>query len=143
MEQGNFESQTGAEASDMELIATASSDEALPGPNFEGDRTVWENTISLTLQSGGSEQAQEELSPALTSDDDDEEQDELDGLHALDGADIDLTEPVVQEASLLDHETDELGETEAPNVVTDDSKSRSKKRGGHRLAAPRGPSRSR
>jgi hypothetical protein len=142
MEQGNFESQRGGGADDLGVTAAASSDNALLGPNFEGDRSIWENTISLTLQNGGTDEAQEELAPPSSSDED-EDEDELDGLRTLDNTRLDLTEDVLQEASLLDHETETLGETESPELRTDDGHSHAKKRGGHARKTPRAPSRTR
>lgn len=44
---------------------------------------------------------------------------------------MDLTDETIQEASLLDHETDELGEVESPNLRTDDTHTHGKRRGGH------------
>lgn len=49
--------------------------------------------------------------------------------HALD--EIDLTEEAIQEASLLDHESDELGEVESPTLRTDDTHTHGRRRGGH------------
>jgi hypothetical protein len=140
MEQGNFESQRGGESADMWVNAAPPTDEAMVGPNFETDRSIWENTVSMSMENGGPEGAQHDASPDALLDD---EQD--DGMRMIerDESGIDLTESVIQEASLFDHESDVLGETEPPPaIVTDDSKSHGKKRGGHApksaRPAPRG-----
>jgi hypothetical protein len=59
--------------------------------------------------------------------------------HALD--EIDLTEEAIQEASLLDHEGDEMGEVESPNLRTDDTHTHGRRRGGHGPDNPRKRSR--
>lgn len=134
VEQGNFESQRGGEAFDLWLSSNPLGDAALTGPNFEVDHSVWESTASLALQNGSPELAQQAASPRTPSSDGEQREDEEDyeGIGA-DG-DIDLTESVIQEASLLDHEADELGETESPSLSTDDNHTHAKRRGGH---APR------
>jgi hypothetical protein len=122
-EQGNFESARGGENEELWMSSAARTDDAITGPNFEVDHDVWENTVNLSIQNGETAS----VDPLV------EEQD--DGLHMLDddveSEDIDLTESVIQEASLLDHEGEELGETESPEINTDDSKSHGKRRGGH------------
>jgi hypothetical protein len=130
MEQGNYESSRGGDGSDMWVNSAASSDEALPGPNFEGDRSIWENTVSLAMQSGGTDGAQANVAPSLPSADDDEDEIDDDDIDEHD-ADIDLTEGAIHDGSLLDHEGAELGETESPEINTDDTGSHAKKRGGH------------
>jgi hypothetical protein len=67
-----------------------------------------------------------------------------DGLHAVEDrntGDIDLTQNAVQEASLFDHEAEELGETEEPHVlITDDAHTHAKHHGAQAAptrAAPR------
>jgi len=116
-EQGNFESARGGENDELWVSSAASSDEALPGPNFEADKDVWENTVSLMLQNG-----EGAVSNPLVEDEDSASDD---GLHAIadrDSGDIDLTQSSVQEASLFDHEVAEPGETEGPHtVITEDS----------------------
>ena len=132
-EQQNFESQRGGDAADMWVNSASASDEALPGPNYEGERSVWENTVSMSMENGGPEGAQSKVSPAVPDEDEDEREDDV-----LDAAsdDVDLTETNIQEASLLDHEGDELGEIESPSVQTDDTHTHGKRRGGH--ARPHG-----
>jgi hypothetical protein len=122
MDQGNFESELRGDAADP-------SDAALTGPNFESDKDVWENTVSLSLQNEGADE------DALIEDEDDA----LDA--ALDENDgLDLTENTIHSGSLLDSETDELGETREPNVVTEDGHLHGKPRGGHKKPRAGGPS---
>lgn len=35
---------------ELAIVEGAPSDDALPGPNFDPDQTVWESTIDLSLQ---------------------------------------------------------------------------------------------
>jgi hypothetical protein len=136
-EQGNFESARGGENDELWASSSANGDEALPGPNFEVDHDVWENTVNLTLQNGESA-ASDPLIEGEEGDDD--------GLHLIEGEgaeEVDLTEPVIHEASLLDHEAAEFGETESPNPRTDDSKTHAQKRGGHAPKARSSASRAR
>lgn len=130
-EQRNFESERGGDAADLSLNDEPPSDEALTGPNYEADKSVWEKTAGLTLQSGGIEQAKEELAPPLPSDDSGDDDDRLrDGSQALD-----LTDGDIRELSMLDHEAATLGDTEAPVLRTDDSRTETKRRGGSAPAA--------
>ena len=98
---------------------------------------MWENTVSLAMQNGGTDGATVEVTQVAVDD-----EDQQDGVRDIDplGGDVDLTEPVIQEASLLDHEGEELGEVEPPSIRTEDSKSHGKRRGGH---APKGAGASR
>ncbi len=143
IEQGNFESQRGGEAAELWLSSNPPSDDALTGPNFEADHDVWETTAGLVMQSGSADEAQEAASTAPPSSEElpAAERDEDDELDLE--ADLDLSEPVIQEASLLDREGDEPGETEAPGLSTDDSHSHAKRRGGHALRRGRPGARAR
>jgi hypothetical protein len=120
-EQGNFES---TYDDSIELSEGPQSDDALVGPNFEERNDIWENTVNLTLQGG------EEDEPLVD--------DHVDGLRFMEDDDeqtssdeLDLTENVLHEASLLDQEGEELGETKSPSLRTEDSRSHKKPRGGH------------
>ena len=127
-DQGNFESLRGGESDELWASSSASSDGAMPGPNFEVDHDVWENTVNLTMQNGA-----RATSDPLVEDNDD-------GMHVVEdeeSGDVDLTESVIQEGSLLDHETEELGETQAPESRTDDSHMHGKMRGGHKSKTTR------
>jgi hypothetical protein len=130
-EQGNFESSRGGESSELWVNDAAPSDDALPGPNFDGERSIWENTVSMTMENGGARGAQGAVSPRGPSDDDDELADEDGLLSSGHDGDVDLTESSIRDGSLLDHEASELGETASPRVQTDDTHSYAKKRGGH------------
>ncbi|MET0340342.1 MAG: hypothetical protein ABW252_05040 [Polyangiales bacterium] len=142
-EQRNYESARGGEATELWANSAPPSDEPLAGPNFDADRSVWERTISVSMENGGPEGAQNALSPSLTSDEEDEDADD-DGLHASGhDDDVDLTESSIHDGSLLDHEGEELGETEAPRVQTDDTHSHAKRRGGHAPKGARSPQRAR
>lgn len=121
-QQGNFESEYEDSA---ELSEGPRSDEALPGPNFEATSDVWENTVNLTLQGGeqGEPLVDEHVDGMRFMEDDDEE---------TSSDDLDLTENAVHEASLLDSESDEQGETKSPEIRTEDGHMHNKPRGGHK-----------
>jgi hypothetical protein len=111
-EQGNFESERGATDDEP-----ASSDGALPGPSFDVDKSVWENTVNLTMQNGA-----DAVCDPFVEDDDSARDRALHTFHDRKTGDIDLTQNSVQDASLFDHETAEPGETEPPHrVVTEAS----------------------
>lgn len=143
-EQPNYESARGGEAQDMWVNAAPPSDDAITGPNFDTDRSVWERTVSMSMENGGPQGAQNAVSPSLTSDDEEGRDDDEDGLHVAghDG-DVDLTENAIHDGSLLDREAEELGETEAPALQTDDTHSRAKRRGGHTPKGAHSPQRAR
>lgn len=124
-EQGNFESSRGGENDELWASSSATSDEALTGPNFEVDKDVWENTVSLTLQNGANS-----VSDPLVEDEDSANDDGLHAVENRDAGDIDLTQNAVQEASLFDHEAEEPGETEEPHVlITEDAHTHAKHHG--------------
>lgn len=132
-EQGNFESSRGGENDEL-WSSSSANDEALTGPNFEVDKDVWENTVNLTLQNGAGA-----VSDPLVEDDDSASDDGLHAVEDRDTGDIDLTQNAVQEASLFDHEAEELGETEEPRVlITEDAHTHAKHHGVQ--AAPARPS---
>jgi hypothetical protein len=123
-EQGNFESSRGGENDEL-WAGSSASDEALTGPNFEVDKDVWENTVSLTLQNGAGA-----VSDPLVEDEDSASDDGLHAVEDREAGDIDLTQNAVQEASLFDHEAEELGETEEPHVlITEDAHTHAKHHG--------------
>jgi hypothetical protein len=120
-EQGNFESQYD---DSTELSEGPRSDDALTGPNFEPGNDVWENTVNLTLQ--GSE------------DDEPLVDDHVDGMRFMEDDDettssdeLDMTENALHEVSLLDREGEEQGETDSPQLRTEDGGTHKKPRGGH------------
>ncbi|HEY6881141.1 MAG TPA: hypothetical protein VI299_24110, partial [Polyangiales bacterium] len=121
-EQGNFESEYD---DSTELSEGPQSDDALSGPNFDPNNDVWENTVNLTLQ--GSDDGE----PLID--------DHVDGLRFMEdddettsSDDLDLTDNAVHDASLLDGESDEYGETKSPSLRTDDAHSHNRPRGGHK-----------
>jgi hypothetical protein len=127
-EQGNFESAYD-ESVERYVSEESRNDDALAGPNFDPDSDVWENTVNLTLQGG------EALMGPLVDD-------HIDGMRVVEGEDeqtesddVDLTQNTVTDASLLDREGDEYGETASPEVTTEDAHTHAQKRGGHRSKA--------
>jgi hypothetical protein len=123
-DQGNFESEYD-ESIERYVSEEARSDDALSGPNFESGNDVWESTVNLTLQGGESA-----VGPLVD--------DRIDGMSFVEDDDeetesesVDLTENTVRDASLLDSESDEYGETRSPAVTTEDGHTHAKKRGGH------------
>jgi hypothetical protein len=109
-QQGNFESSEGGDTTELSITAEAPSDDPLTGPAFEQEGSVWESSVELSLEEGGSAEAMADASPAGT------EQNQ--GLSPV-SQEIDLTGDSVQEASLLDEEAGELGEVESPDVRAD------------------------
>jgi hypothetical protein len=136
-EQGNFESEYD-ESVERYVSEESRNDDALAGPNFDAGSDVWENTVNLTLQGG-----EAPVGPLVD--------DHIDGMRVVEDEDeqtesddVDLTQNTVTDASLLDRESDEYGETESPEVTTEDAHTHAKKRGGHRpKAKPASTSRTR
>lgn len=87
------------------------------------------------LRDGTAEPHASALAPPPTPDDFD------DYLGSVD--ELDLTDDSVHDASLLDHETDVLGEVASPRLRTEDSQMHGKPRGGHvrRSVRPNGRAR--
>jgi len=119
-EQGNFESLDG-EGAEMSITGNPLSDAALTGPSFEVDQTLWDSTIDLSIQSGGVDEVAAELSGNGQPDEPEEDSEQRD---------LDLTEDVIREASLLDEESNEPGEVTSPEVKTDDIGTHRRRRGG-------------
>lgn len=120
VEQGD-ETNLRMEGSGLSLTGAPESDQAFAGPNFEANQDVWENTINLALQEG-TEDALEALAPASSAveiemADIDEEGEFLEEPET----ELDLTQSVVREGSLFDHEVGETGEVESPRLETDDT----------------------
>jgi hypothetical protein len=101
-----------------------------------GSLRSWERALLKAMANGKSEQAASGFPPPrltrpLRSTRRGPQ--ELDGeevSHAWD--EVDLTDEAIQEASLLDHEGPELGESVAPSVLkTDDTHTHGRPRGGH------------
>ncbi len=120
-EQGNFESEYDES---VELSEGPQTDEALDGPNFEVTNDVWENTVNQTLQGSTDHEPliDDHVDGMRFMEDDDEE---------TSSDDLDLTQNSLHEASLLDQEGEELGETKEPELHTEDGHTHKKPRGGH------------
>jgi hypothetical protein len=124
IEQGDFESVAESEADELSIDSAANSDRALSGPNIEAEDDIWENTVNQTLEAGTTERALDELAPAAAA----VEREAAARARAVDeeespeGFDeMDLSEPDQHEASLFDHEGEELGEVESPALNTEDA----------------------
>jgi len=122
MEEGDFEAVPDVEDDELNIVGGTRSDQAMTGPNIEPDDDIWENTVNETLEAGSSEDALDELAPARAAvereggtfdDEADDAEEQVDEL--------DLTEANVHEASLFDHEGNELGEVESPELNTEDA----------------------
>ena len=125
IEQGDFESIPEAEADELNVDSAPSSDRALSGPNLEAEDDIWENTVNQTLEAGIPERALDELSPAAAAVEREAgaEEREVEGEGAEESFDeLDLSDPDLHEASLFDHEGDELGEVESPDLNTEDAR---------------------
>jgi hypothetical protein len=121
-DQGNFESQFD---DSIELSEGPRSDDALTGPDFEPTNDVWENTVNQTLQGGQDDEplVDGHVDGMRLTEDDDE---------TTSSDDLDLTENTLHEASLLDSEGEEQGETKSPELRTEDGHTHRKPRGGHK-----------
>ena len=114
-EQDNFESSRGGDTPEVSIMEGAPSDDALPGPTFDGDQSIWESTVDQSLESGGIDEMRDEASPAGNE--------QTQGI-SDDEEEIDLGREYVREGSLLDREAAELGETEPAEPMTDDHEAR-------------------
>lgn len=125
------------ERAELDVNASSRNDAAMPGPNFEANQDVWENTVNLAGQDGVDE-ALAEVAPApaaveLEMTDDDETID-----LSAEERDLDMRDSSIREASLFDHEGDELGEVEEPEIDTEDTHSHGRPRGGHTRRSGKG-----
>jgi hypothetical protein len=100
---------------------------------YEEDPFGWERRITRSLRLGTLRSPVPRTGTRRALPDDSARADHLG--HALDA--IDLTEEAIQEASLLDHESEELGEVESPELRTDDTHTHGRRRGGHGPTAKR------
>jgi hypothetical protein len=112
-EQGNYESSQGGETSELALGEGAPSDDAMSGSAPEAGQSIWESTVSLSMQSG------DQLRDESLAGDSADTQESAEGEE-----EVDLTDENIREASLLDREADTLGETEEPSPRTDDTRKR-------------------
>lgn len=88
---------------------------------YAADPRGWEQRITRSLRVG---KFRALLAPP-------EENNDPGELPEHDWDELDLTDENVQEASLLDHEGEELGEVVSPHLRTDDVHSHGRPRGGH------------
>ena len=107
-EQGNMESLRGDGVRSLDLSEAPPSDEALSGPSFDADESIWDATADLTVEEGPLGAPREELDEPPVQASEPEEP-------------VDLVEDSIHDATLLDHEGDELGEVEASTPDTDDT----------------------
>jgi hypothetical protein len=122
-EQANYETQRGASAAELSPDDEAGTDEALDSPNFSPDASVWSNTIDIASSAGRVEDIARAAEPSTPNEpeeawehDADEEQRSRRGV-----MEIDLSESVIDEASLLDEESDVLGEVIPKEPQTEDA----------------------
>lgn len=115
MEQANFESFQGGDTPEMYINNPAPSDAALTGSNWEQDRSVWQHTIEVSLQSGSLDEARAQGSP-------DGADLGLEDQPAIeqDPEDVDIVASNIRGASLFDHEGRSPGEVRSPFIETDE-----------------------
>lgn len=120
---------------EIDVTAASPSDDPQSGPNFEVNQSIWENTVNLAEQDGIDETLSEVAPPPAAVELDMAEEDE-----AMEMADrgLDLRDSSIHQASLFDHEGDELGEVEEPEIDTEDTHSHGRPRGGHRRRSGKG-----
>ena len=113
MEQGNFESSEGGGTPEIYINNPAPSDAALTGSNWEQDRSVWQHTVEMSLQSGGIDDMRAEGSPADPG---------LEDQPVIDGEpeEVDVVARAIRGGSLFDHEGKNPGEVMSPSIETDE-----------------------
>jgi hypothetical protein len=125
-EQANYETERGAGVDELFPDGESGSDDALDSAHFSPDASIWRNTVDLAAGTRRIDDLTRESVPPVP-----EEDDELGPeLRVRRGvAEIDLTESVIEEASLLDEESEVLGEVIPKEPRTED--------GGHHKSRPR------
>lgn len=126
-EQANYETERGDGLEELAPDGEAASDDALDSAHFSPDASIWGNTVDLATGAGRIDDLTREAVPPLPEDEDDELDSEPRVRRGV--AEIDLTESVIEEASLLDEESDVLGEVIPKEPRTED--------GGHHKSRPR------
>jgi hypothetical protein len=125
VEQGDLSTRSAADL-ELSLLTGAETDAAQPGPNFDGDNSLWEQTVGLAMQSaGGVDQLR--ASAAIGADELDAALDE-DGQDDPEGTSV--ADSHIRELSLFDREAPEPGETVEPDIQTEDG-------GHHARSTPR------
>jgi hypothetical protein len=107
VEQGDFSSDPPAEAQ-ASLFEPPAGDEPLVGPNFETERSIWEQTVDLTLQTGGA--ARELRGPTFVAGDPLEER-SREAIEEIKTAPVDIEPSTTREVSLFDRQGSEGDET--------------------------------
>ncbi len=115
MEQANYESFQGGGTPDMYINNPAPTDAALTGANWEQDRSVWQHTVEMSLQSGSLDEARGQGSP-------DGAGVGLEDQAAIeqDPEEVDIVASNIRGASLFDHEGKSPGEVRSPFIETDE-----------------------
>ncbi|HEX6242904.1 MAG TPA: hypothetical protein VFZ61_18450 [Polyangiales bacterium] len=128
-EQASTETQRGDYTADLTPDSEAASDAALDSPHFSADDSVWTNTVNVAVGSGGVDDVTRAAQPPVPVDEEAQEQDWGADQRAKRGVmEIDLTESVIDEASLLDEESDVLGEVITKEPRTEDAHHKSRPR---------------
>lgn len=122
-EQGNYE---GSPQRTLDIQGGSASDGSMENAHFSADGSIWENTVNLAMEGDGVDNINNEASPGQPDDSDEFDPMSPDVERGV--AQIDLTESVIDEASLLDEETDVLGEVIEPQPITEDSGTHGKRR---------------
>jgi hypothetical protein len=113
---------------DAEESASEEGEGGFDEASFELDPLGWERRITRSLRGLGTLEARAPRTAIRRILREPPEAENRLG-HAWD--EIDLTDQAIQEASLLDHESEELGEVESPNLRTEDTHTHGRRRGGH------------
>jgi hypothetical protein len=113
-EQGNFESTQGAGPRGLFPQGEPPTDAALQGTHFSADATVWDATVDLVVENDGVDAVTNDIAPPLP---DGESRAPAERGFAR----VDLTKSVIEEASLLDEESEQLGETIPKDSRTEDT----------------------
>jgi len=117
VEQGSYINEL-APPSDASLFEPPAGDEPLVSPNFEPDRSIWEQTVDLSLQTGNDARALR--SPGVVAGDDFEDVGRS-AVEDMKTAPMDLNDSSIRELSLFDREGAESDDTVSPDLDTDEA----------------------
>ena len=115
--QANYETERGAGLAELSPEGEPLTDDVLDDVHFSPDSTIWRQVVELAAGSRRIEDLTREAVPPLPEEDDERER-ETGVRRGV--AEIDLTESVIDEASLLDEESDVLGEVIQKEPRTED-----------------------
>jgi hypothetical protein len=119
-EQANFESMMGGDAAEMYINAPAPSDDPLTSPVWEEHRSIWQQTVERSLETGVFEDIMFEASPAGNE--------QVQGAdHGFDDDD-DVVASSIREVSLFDREGRRPGEVVEPDIETDEQAAQTRRR---------------